>query len=192
MSPDRLWLPLTGTTARPGAAGGIPNGSLSPCTISTGTVTASSSSQAGLFRTPRRMQRERQAQHGDGARVRGRPAGHASPGRSPADDQPAGDQPAAAQIRHHGVPCRVELGGRGLAAPARHAIGLFDEHHAQPGGHRDVGRGHEVTSTDPAAGAVAEDERPGRAALAVDVGPRGPVRRVDRELGHSPEGRRDG
>ena len=37
------WLPRSLTTVRPGASGGIPNGSLSPCTISTGTVTASSS-----------------------------------------------------------------------------------------------------------------------------------------------------
>ena len=39
----RPWLPRSLTTVRPGASGGIPNGSLSPCTISTGTVTASSS-----------------------------------------------------------------------------------------------------------------------------------------------------
>ena len=36
-------VPGTTTTSRPGAAGGIPNGSRSPCTISTGASTASSS-----------------------------------------------------------------------------------------------------------------------------------------------------
>jgi len=42
-SERRLWLPRSRTILRPGASGGIPNGSLSPCTISTGTDTASSS-----------------------------------------------------------------------------------------------------------------------------------------------------
>src|SRR6201991_2911678 len=39
----RLWLPLSRTTVRLGPSGGMPNGSLSPCTIRTGTVTCSSS-----------------------------------------------------------------------------------------------------------------------------------------------------
>ncbi len=38
------WSPATCTTSRPGAGSGMPNRSLSPCTTSTGTETASSSS----------------------------------------------------------------------------------------------------------------------------------------------------
>ena len=39
----RLWFPRTSTMPRPGPPAGIPNGSLAPCTTSTGTCTASSS-----------------------------------------------------------------------------------------------------------------------------------------------------
>ena len=42
-SAARLWVPATSTTVRPGAAGGIPNGSLTPWITSTGTSTPSSS-----------------------------------------------------------------------------------------------------------------------------------------------------
>ena len=130
------------------------------------------------------MQRERQTQHGDGAGIRGRPAGHAGSGRPPADDQAAGDHPTPPQLGYDRDPRRVELRSRRRAAPARDAVGLLDEHDAQARRQRHVGRGDQVASADTAAGAVAEDERPGRAALAVDVGPRGPVRSLDLELAH--------
>ena len=54
---------MSRTTLRFGASGGIPNGSLSPCTISTGTVDLLELRQARLLRPARRVQREREAEH---------------------------------------------------------------------------------------------------------------------------------
>ena len=89
MSPDRLWLPLTSHHGSPGPAGGIPNGSLSPCTISIGTVTASSSGSRDFSGRPGGCSgnaRHKTATAPVSAAVR---QATRAPDRPPADDQPA-------------------------------------------------------------------------------------------------------
>ena len=49
----RPWFPRRRTTSRPGASGGIPNGSDSPCTISTGHLDGLELAQARLLRPAR-------------------------------------------------------------------------------------------------------------------------------------------
>ena len=105
-------MPGTRVTVRDAEAGGIPNGSLSPWTTSTGTVTASSSGSASARGAPGRVQREREAQDADRAgRGRGA-AGDPGAGRAAADDERQPAQLAAAQLLDDRGPGRVELARR--------------------------------------------------------------------------------
>src|SRR6266498_297801 len=84
----RLWLPGTCTTVRFAAAGGIPKGSLAPCTTSVGTVTASSSGRrlGGTAPPERRGGCKGNARHSTATAPVFRAVRHAT--RAPADRPP--------------------------------------------------------------------------------------------------------
>jgi hypothetical protein len=64
------------------------------------------------------------------------------------------------------------VAGRGWRAPSRDAVGLLDERNRDSQFDGDVGYGHEIGSGDAPAGAVAQDQRAGRASRGeVQVGP---------------------
>jgi hypothetical protein len=65
------------------------------------------------------------------------------------------------------------------------AVGLLDQRDGESGQARCVRRGGQVTRTDAATCAVAEDDRPARVGNGRDVRDRRPVRRLDGELGQA-------
>jgi hypothetical protein len=111
-------------------------------------------------RPARRLERERQAEHRDGAsRFRGA-------ARNPRAERPAADderQPsqltfARDQMLDHRRPGSVELASRsGRAAPGN-TVGLLDQGDAEPFRKCDVCHGNEVSRAHAACSAVAEDE----------------------------------
>ena len=151
---------------RGGPAGGMPNGSRSPCTISTGTSALSSSAEPARRRrgplAARRLQREGQAEHADGAGRRGGAAGDAGARRAAAGDERQTRELARAQVLDDRDPRRVELLRRSRRAPPGDAVGLLDERDADAARERDAGRGDEVGRMHAASGAVAEHERRSR------------------------------
>ena len=170
--------------------GGIPNGSLAPCTTSVGTATASSSGSRVFSGRPGRADREGEAEHAGGAGLRRGAAGHARARRAPAGhDRQAAQRPAAQVLDDRG-PGRVELGRRRGRATAGDAIRLLDERHADPERQRGPRRRDQVAGGDAAPGAVAEHERPGRRVDVVHVHARGTVRGVDRGARHQACGSR--
>ena len=110
----RQWLPGTRTTVRfDPPSGGIPNGSLSPCTTSVGTVTASARPGA-TSPVVRRVHREREAQHRHAPSRP--PCGRRRARRSVRPDQRQAREPSAAGARP--PPSTRRRAGRGsLAAP---------------------------------------------------------------------------
>ena len=117
----RPWLPRRRTTSRPGASGGMPNGSRLALDDSTGTVTASSSPRRVFSGGPRRVQREGQAQDAGGAGRRGGAAGDARAGGAPAGDERQPAQRVAAQRapRPPSRPRRAGGPGPASAGPPR-------------------------------------------------------------------------
>ena len=120
-------MPGTLTTERCGPGGGIPNGSRSPWTTSTGTETASSSERRDFLRPPGRMNREREAEHGAGAGGLGGAAGHARARRAATGDERQAGECVGAQVLDDRQPRRVELVRGRHAAAARHGVRLLDE-----------------------------------------------------------------
>ena len=122
----RLWLPRSLTISRSGASGGIPNGSLSPWTISTGTVTPSSSGRRVFSGRP------------GGCSGNARQSTPAAPTRAPSGRRRArptsGRRPAAAgrragAARHTAIQAASSCARRrGRLAPGD-AVGLLDEVH---------------------------------------------------------------
>ena len=96
------WSPPANRGQRPVRAGGPPEapravrtGPGSPCTTRVGRPASTGSSLGpGLLRPARRVQREGQGEHADGAELRGGTAGHPGPGAAAADDQRCPDRPA--------------------------------------------------------------------------------------------------
>ena len=181
----RAWVPGWATTSRPGAGGGMPNGSLSPWTTSTGTATASSSSSRLFSGFPGGWTGKARQRTPAGAGVGGRAAGDAGARRAPARDQGQPAERIGAQVLDDGRPRRVELARRGLRAAAGNAVGLLDERDAHLRLERRLRRRHEVARRHAAARAVAEHERPAGVLRRVQVRERGPVRRVDLDRGHA-------
>jgi len=110
-------------------------------------------------RTPRRLERECQAQDADGAGLPDGPAGHASAQRPSADDEREPAQLTRAQVLDHRRPGGVELASRGRRTAAGDPVGLLHERDVDPLRERRLGRGDEIGSRNPTAGAVTEDER---------------------------------
>ena len=127
----------------------------------------------------RRVQREREAQHGARAGRAGGPACDAGPRRSPADDERQPAQLVRAQRLHDGDPGRVELRRRRGRAAAGDAVRLLDERDREPLLERDGGRGGKVARADAAARAVTEHERRARVDGSLQVDAREPRRRLD-------------
>ena len=123
----------------PGASGGIPNGSLSPCTTSTGTSHRVELGQARLLRPAGRMDGEGEAEDGDRAGLLGRAARDPRAERAPADDQRQARELVCAQPLEHGAPGRVQLVGGRRRAPARDTVGLLDERDRDALLQRDLG-----------------------------------------------------
>ena len=100
--------------SRPGPSGGIPNGSLSPCTTRVGTATASSSSQAALLGPAGRMDSGNARQSTPTAPVAAA-VRHAT--RAPEERPPASERQAAqlsvreATRRPRATPCRAARAG---------------------------------------------------------------------------------
>ena len=132
-------------------------------------------------RAPRRLERERKAEHADGARVRGRAAGHPRPGRASAADERETPERLHPQSLDRGTPRRVELSGRCRGAPPRDAIRLLDERDRDRLGECNVARRDKIARSDSAARTVAEHERCTGAVGAVHVCPCGAGRRLDLE-----------
>ena len=165
----RLWLPGTVTISRSGPAGGMPNGSLAPWTIRTGTSTCSSSLSRDFSRAAGRMERERQAQHALGAGRRRGPARHASPGRAAAGGQ---RQAVERQLLEHRDPRSVELRG-GAASGGPRPGRLLDQRDRCACLVGRLGRSDEVLRGHAAAGAVAEHDREPRVVDGVSAPARG-------------------
>src|ERR1700710_1644541 len=123
MSLRRLWLPRTLTIVRRGPGGGMPNGSPSPCTTSTGTSTAASSDRRSGATVP--------DLRAGGCSGKARHSTPAAPvvaaGGPPADDDGPPAQAIGAKLLEHGDPGRVELVRRGRRAPSGDAVRLLDE-----------------------------------------------------------------
>jgi hypothetical protein len=174
----RLWSPATRATVRPRAARGMPNGSRSPCTTSSGTDTASSSGSrlAGGAPDLRRGGRSGNARQ----RTATAPVSSTAE-RAPAHDEGQPAQLALGDVLDHGHPGRVELPGRGGGAPAGDTVGLLHEGDAHPLRERNIRRRHEVAGRHAAARSVPEDERPPWLLDSVEVDPCGTVRGVEVE-----------
>ena len=95
----------------PGASGGMPNGSDSPWTISTGTSTASSSRGA----SSRAARAGAAGRRGRGRRPRRSPAAVRQATRAPEERPPHSTGPAPAQLLDDREPCGVELVRRARA-----------------------------------------------------------------------------
>ena len=135
----RPWLPAQARRPRGRAPRAASRTGLdSPCTISTGDLDGLELGQARLLRPPRRMQREREAEHPGGARPRRGPAGHARARRSGRRDSDAAPSPRSCLEDRD--PGGVELVcGRGRLA-ARHAVGLLDQRDGHARRERRLGR----------------------------------------------------
>ena len=156
-------MPGTCTTVRFLPAGGMPKGSPAPCTTSVGTLTASSSgSRLGLAAVPAaawRLQREREAEHRDGAGRLGGAAGHSRAHGATAGDERQPAQLVRAQVVDHRRPGGVELACRSGSASSRDAVGLLDERDADPLRARYAGHRNQIWRRHSSGGAVTEDER---------------------------------
>ena len=173
-------VPLIRATSRCPAGSGIPNESPVPCTISTGTATASSSG-CRLGRFPGGTSGNARQSTPIALRLRRRPAGHPRPGRPPALDQ---RQPVAGQLRDDAQPRLVQpRRGRRRLAPG-HPVRLLHQRHAHAEVERDSGRRHEVGRVHAPAGAVPERQHGARVLRVLDVDAGEPLRRL--ELEHRP------
>ena len=161
----------------------MPNRSFAPCTTSTGTVTASSSPiRLAAGAAPERRGgwsgKARQSTAAAPVAAAVRQATRAPDDRPPAtSERPS--QVARGEVLDHRGPRGVELMRRRRRTSARDAIGLFDEHGAEPcrvGGSRG---GDEVPRADSASCAVTEDERSPRRVVRLQVRSRRAERRFD-------------
>ena len=179
MSLRRLWLPAICTTVRVGPGAGMPNGSLTPWTMSTGTVTASSSSCLVAAGRPGGCRGNARHRTPTAPVSRRGPAGDAGARRPPAahDRQPL-ERPAF-QIRDDRVPGGVELVCRRRRAPAGDSVGLLDQRDAELLGLRHLAGRDQVARGHATAGAVAKHDRAGGAPDLGHVRPRRPVRCFD-------------
>ena len=157
----RLWLPGTRTTVRPGPSGGIPNGSLSPCTTSVGDLNRVQLGQpalGGIVALAGWVQREGEAQDGDCADIREGAARDPRAGRAPAGDDRKPAQRVRAQLLENRRPGRIELVRGRRATTARDPVRLLDERNGVPRGVRSLSGRNEVRRVHTAAGAVPEHE----------------------------------
>ncbi len=164
----------------------MPNGSRTPCTISIGTVTASSSPRrlgAGL---ERRGGCSGNARHSTATAPLAAAVRHAT--RAPDERPPAtsGSLPntLGAELVDDVDPGGVELVRRGWAAPAGDSVGLLDQRDAESFRERRVGGGYEIARGDAATGAVTQDERASWLWRRLQVGVCPAVSRLDRERFH--------
>jgi DNA-binding MarR family transcriptional regulator len=132
----------------------------------------------------RRLEREREAEHRDRARLLDGAARYARAQGPAADDERQPAQLALAEVVEHGDPGRVELTRRSRRAPPSDAIGLLDECDRESLRLRDVARRNEVRRRDAAAGSVAEHQSRAGLGDGMQVDLRPTVRRVDVENGH--------
>lgn len=132
--------------------------------------------------TCRWLEGEGEAQHPRGTRCRGGPAGHPGAGGPSPEHERQASQAPGAQVRHDRRPRDVELRCGRRGPPAGDAIGLLDQRDGHAEAERHVAGQQEIGGLHAAAGAVAEEQGPPRrAARAVQVDPRRPVRRLDLE-----------
>ena len=158
----------------------MPNESLSPCTTSVGTSTASSSSRRLFSGRPGGCTgKARQSTATAPASAAVRQATRA-PMRTAAGDQREPGELAGAEVLDHGDPGCVELPRRGGSAPAGDAVGLLDERDADGMRVGDLGGLLQIRRAHLPIGAVAEDERGDRvAARGMQVHSGGAVGGVD-------------
>ena len=150
------WFPATLTTLRLGPSGGIPNGSLSPCTTSVGTATASSS-PSRLFDGSSPFPggcTGKEAEQRDRTEVRGGAARHSRTGRASAHDERKALEAVAAKLLDDRRPRGIQLPRRGgRLSPGDH-VGLLDEGDGDLGVTRRLGGRDEIGGAHSARGAV--------------------------------------
>ena len=173
----RLWLPGTTTTRRPRRFAGMPNGSLAPCTTSTGRldrVELVLTRLAGVG-SAGSVHGECEAEHGGRARLGRRAARHTRAGRAAAHHERQPAQLAVAQLFDDRDPRLVQPVGRRRRAPPGHQVGLLHERNAEALGLRHLGDRHEVARAHSPTRAMAEHERAQRVLGVVKVDPCGAV-----------------
>ena len=164
---------------RPG--GGIPNGSLAPCTTSTGTRTASSSASRLDSGRPGGWSGKARQSTPTAPVVSGGSACDTRAGRAAARDERQPGELVPAQMVEDRDPRCVELmRGRGRAASGD-AVRLLDERNGEALFERDVLRRDEIWRRDASARAVPEHERAARRLRVVQVHARRSVRCLDHE-----------
>jgi hypothetical protein len=128
--------------------------------------TARCGSRAG---STRRLQREGEADHSDGARRPRRAAGDPRARGAPANEKWQSTELAFEQVVDHRRPGSIELMRGCWRTPARHAIRLLDERNADSHRVRGLRHRNEIFRLHAAACAVAEHERSPRLVCVLDV-----------------------
>ena len=158
MSP---WSPGTITTSRDGPGGGIPNGSLSPCTTRVGTLHRIELIQAALLRlvcAPRWLERKGKAEHAHGARLLGCAAGNSTAHRTAARNDWQAGQGAGRQLPDDRDPRCVEHRWARWRTSARDTIGLLDQRNCDLDREGRLCCRREVLGRDATTGTVTEHE----------------------------------
>ena len=181
VSARKLWSPFTWTTVRVALAGG--NTERVPRALHDEhghghrlELRQPIGSRGG---TPRRLQREREAQHTHGADRLGRPAGDARSRRATAGDERQTRERARAKLLDDLDPGSVELVRRCRRASTGDAVGLLDERDGEARRERRSRCGDEIRRSDAAACPVAQDEPARGTSWCMQVHCRHPVRGRD-------------
>jgi hypothetical protein len=128
-----------------------------------------------LVAAPRRLQRERETQDGNGAGLRSGAAGDARAERATADDQRHVDR----ELLDHRDPRSVQLARGRRGTPSGYPVRLLHERHADPLPERSTGCRDQIRRLNTSPGAVSEHQCRPRVVQRMDVDPRWPVWGVD-------------